>query len=139
MFETVVIATDGSTSAGRAVETALDIAERFGAEVHVLSVLNDANGEHEAEVRDALARLEREHDYPVTTVVERGDPAAVIQRYATDVDADLVATGTRGRDSPYSYHLGSVAETVVHDCPIPVLTVRQLAGEVESEMAADAE
>ncbi|WP_254542815.1 universal stress protein [Halomarina pelagica] len=126
MFETVVIATDGSTSAARAVDAALDLARRFDAEVHVLSVLDEPTAAHEAEVRDVLAALRADTDYPLTTVIERGEAAETIQAYAASVDADLVATGTRGRDGPFSYHLGSVAEAIVHDCPVPVLTVRQL-------------
>ena len=129
MFETVVIATDTSTSAERAVAVALDIAERFDAGVHVLSVLEDGDPDHERAVRTTLARFAEEVDRPVTTAARRGEPASTIVEYAEGVDADLVATGTRGRDAPYSYHLGSVAEAVVQDCPLPVLTVRQLEGE----------
>jgi len=40
MFETVLIATDGSASAKRAVEAALDLAERFDASVHALYVVD---------------------------------------------------------------------------------------------------
>ncbi|MWG34949.1 universal stress protein [Halomarina oriensis] len=127
MFETVVIATDGSPSAERAVAAAVELAERFDADVHVLSVVEaDDDESDEQRVRTTLARFAGEVGRPVTTAVRRGDPAATILQYADRVDADLVATGTRGRDSPYSYHLGSVAERVAHDCPAPVLTVRQL-------------
>ncbi len=57
MFDTVVIATDGSGSARRAVEAALDLAARFDATVHALYVVD----EHEVEttpeeVREALER-----------------------------------------------------------------------------------
>ncbi|MFD1513008.1 universal stress protein [Halomarina rubra] len=124
MFETVVIASDASPSAERAVTVALDFAERFDADVHVLSVVEDDG--HEQLIRTRLARFGASLDRSVTTAVRRGDPADAILRYVERVDADLVATGTRGRDSPYSYHLGSVAERIAHDCPVPVLTVRQL-------------
>lgn len=126
MFERVVIATDASTSAERAVAVALDVAERFDADVHVLSVLEDGDPDHERTVRTALAAFADRTDRPMTTAVRRGEAAETIVNYAESVDADLVATGTRGRDAPYSYHLGSVAEAVVRDCPLPVLTVRQL-------------
>ena len=125
MFETVVIATDVSPSAERAVTAAVDLADRFDADVHVLSVVGDDDG-HEQHVRTELARLAGTLGRPVTTAVRSGDPGGVIVAYAERVDADLVATGTRGRDSPHSYHLGSVAEHIAHDCPVPVLTVRQL-------------
>jgi nucleotide-binding universal stress UspA family protein len=125
MFETVVIATDTSERAERAVGTALDLADRFDATVHVLSVLEDDDPEREQTVRTSLARFGERTDRSVTTAVRRGEPDETIMNYAEHVDADLVATGTRGRDSPYSYHLGSVAESIVEECPIPVLTVRE--------------
>jgi hypothetical protein len=40
MFDTVVVATDGSDSVNRAVDVALDLAEKFDAEIHVLSVID---------------------------------------------------------------------------------------------------
>ncbi|MFC6724764.1 universal stress protein, partial [Halobium palmae] len=46
--------------------------------------------------------------------------------YAREEDADLVATGTRGRHGENRFLIGSVAERVVRTCPVPVLTVRQL-------------
>ena len=131
MFETVVIATDVSPSAERAVTAAVDLADRFDAGVHVLSVVEEEDDGHEQHLRTELARLAETLGRPVTTAVRHGDPAPVVLEYAERVGADLVATGTRGRDSPYSYHLGSVAERIAHDCPVPVLTVRQLDVDAE--------
>jgi nucleotide-binding universal stress UspA family protein len=42
-----------------------------------------------------------------------------------------VALGTRGRHGENRLLLGSVAEAVVRACPVPVLTVRQLAADEE--------
>lgn len=134
MFETVVIATDGGESAERAVDTALDLSERFDAALHALTVIesgenesdngknDDVDPDHRRAIDDLTARM----DGDVHTVIREGDPATVICSYARQVDADVVVTGTRGRDNPHGFHLGSVAEAVVHDCPVPVLTVRQL-------------
>jgi nucleotide-binding universal stress UspA family protein len=138
MFETVVIATDGSQSAGRAVTVALDLAHRFDAGVHALYVVEEGDiAAAPDDVRDrlresledsgeaALASV-RDADGSVTTAVREGHPAEEIQRYAAEHDADLVATGTRGRHGEYRFVLGSVAEALVRDSPVPVLTVRQL-------------
>ena len=153
MFETVVIATDGSASGERAVETAADLAERFGAEVHALYVVDESKVDalpedlHD-EVSEALSEqgqaaieaVEAAVDGPVTAAVREGRPAQEIQRYAREVDADVVATGTRGRGGEHSFLLGSVAEAVVRTCPVPVLTVRQLdrGASPDAARAADA-
>ncbi len=146
MFETVVIATDGSESAGRAVRMALDLADRFDAAVHALYVVDAGELRSSPEVvraefedaleaagGEALSFVESEADeaagYEVVTAIREGDPADEIIAYAREVDADVVATGTRGRHGEHAFLLGSVAEAVVRRCPVPVLTVRQLSEE----------
>jgi len=142
MFETVVIATDGSDSAKRGVRTALDLADRFDATVHALYVVDagEIRGTPEA-VRDdlreamqtagnkALSFVRDEDGDDVETAVREGKPAAQIIEYAGEVDADVIALGTRGRHGEHAFLLGSVAESVVRRAPMPVLTVRQLGGD----------
>ncbi|MGM0398357.1 MAG: universal stress protein [Halobacteriota archaeon] len=145
MIDTVVIATDGSESVRRAVAVALDLAERFDAEVHALSVVEKSEvTSAPEEVRDRLQEALEDHGEeaveavkaeasgPVTTAVRMGRPPAEISAYARDIDADVVATGTRGRHGENRFLIGSVAERVVRTCPVPVLTVRQLTDEAES-------
>ncbi|WP_049979293.1 universal stress protein [Halolamina rubra] len=146
MFDTIVIATDGSASVQRAVDVALDFAERFDADVHALFVVDEGEVESSpesvrAELReglrddgeDAVAAVATRAEQPVTTAVREGRPAATISDYAREVGADVVATGTRGRHGENRYLIGGVAESVVRRCPVPVLTVRQLEGEAETQ------
>ena len=139
MFDTVVISTDGSESVERAVDVALDLAAKFDAAVHALYVVDssdvDASPEQvRAELKtaledageDALRDIVETADREVVTAVREGQPAAEITRYVQDFDADVVAMGTRGRHGEHSFLLGSVAESVVRHCPVPVMTVRQL-------------
>jgi nucleotide-binding universal stress UspA family protein len=142
MIDTVVIATDGSESVGRAVDVALGVAGRFDAAVHALYVLEESEVESapaavREEMRDALedrgqaavGAIADRADVDVTASVREGRPPAEISQYARDVDADVVATGTRGRHGENRFLIGSVAERVVRTCPVPVLTVRQLQEE----------
>ncbi|MCQ4334035.1 universal stress protein [Natronomonas sp. F2-12] len=144
MFETVVVATDGSESVSRAAECTLDFAARFDATVHALYVRDEGQVEtlpdrlHD-DVRNALdeqaeaaldtvleANRRTEDSIEIETAVRGGQPAKQIVGYAREIDADAVAMGTRGRSGEHSFLLGSVAERVVRTCPVPVLTVRQL-------------
>jgi len=142
MFETVVIATDGSESAERAVHTALDLADRFDAAVHALyvvdedeirstpdSVREDAHEAMQTAGDEALSFVESEAEADVETAVREGKPAAEVVEYADEVGADVIAVGTRGRHGDHAFLLGSVAESVVRRAPMPVLTVRQLGGD----------
>ena len=144
MFETVVVATDGSKSVSRAVDCALDLAVKFDATVHALYVIDEgrveslpehlhsdirsALDEQGAEAIDRIAQTNERLETPVEleTAVRVGRPTQQIIGYVRDIDADGVAMGTRGRSGEHSFLLGSVAERVVRTCPVPVLTVRQL-------------
>ncbi|WP_255170541.1 universal stress protein [Natrononativus amylolyticus] len=142
MFDTIVVATDGSRSVRRAIDVALDLAARFGADVHALSVVDagevDASPEQlreelrvalETHADAALADVEDRAGPGIETAVRTGRPAPEICEYARDTDADLIVTGTRGRHGENRLLLGSVAERVVRTSPVPVLTVRQLEGD----------
>ena len=145
MFDTIVVATDGSGSARRAVDVALDLAHRFDAAVHCLYVVDESEVDSSPErlreeMRTALEERGREvvaavraaADREVQAEIGTGRPASVIDEYARGVGADMVAMGTRGRHGENRFLVGSVAERVVRTCPIPVLTVRQLAADEDA-------
>lgn len=150
MFDQIVVATDGSASVERAIEVALDLARRFDAEVYVLSVVDESEiSSSPEEIRDelrsglqengqnAVADVAARATRDVVTEVREGRPATEIAAYAGEVDADAVATGTRGRHGENRFLIGSVAERVVRTCSVPVLTVRQLESEdTEADVSA---
>lgn len=149
MFDTVVVATDGSESVKRAVEVTLDVADRFDADVHALTVVDasevDASPEQlrdelraalESQAEQALQTVETRADRSVTTAVRDGRPAPEISTYAREVDADLIVVGTRGRHGENRLLLGSVAERLVRTAPVPILTVRQLESAAEESPAS---
>lgn len=151
MFETVLIATDGSASANRAVEAALDLAYRFDASVHAIYVVDAgvvaaSPDEVQADFERALATAagraltvvretadETADEDDIVTAVREGDPVDEICRYAREEDVDVVVTGTRGRHDDHGFLLGSVAEGVIRRSDPPVMTVRQLESEATEE------
>lgn len=144
MFDTLVVATDGSGSVTRAVDATLDLAGRFAATVHALYVVDESRVDSlperiRGDVRRALdeqgraalddieaVNADRSTPVDLEMAVRVGRPATEIVGYVRDIDADAIAMGTRGRSGEHSYLLGSVAERVVRSSPRPVLTVRQL-------------
>lgn len=117
---------------------ALDIAERFDAAVHALTVIDadaveatpdsvreDLRAALDEHGRDTVSSLE-ELAATVETTVRTGRPGTEIVAHAREIDADCVALGTRGRHGPDRFRIGSVAEHVVRTCPTPVLTVRTI-------------
>jgi nucleotide-binding universal stress UspA family protein len=79
--------------------------------------------------RELEARLEKlaqrwfEGKVSYDVAVWSGDPAAAILQAVRDVNADLIVMATR-RQGIDRLILGSVAERVIRESPVPVLTIR---------------
>ncbi|WP_331232885.1 universal stress protein [Natronorarus salvus] len=134
MYDSVLVATDGSTDAERAVRQAVEIARRFEAELHALSVADErlarsaATEETYRQIANRAVRVaEREAaeaGVGVTTAVRTGAPAAEILDYASENGIDLLVVGNRGRSGLDRFFVGSVAERVVRRAESSVLVVR---------------
>ena len=150
-IQRILFPTDFSPCAEGAYRHAAFLAERFGAELHVLhAVESEAAPERDwpeapgtghlritmadvcqdlgllAPVCDEDAGDPFDLDGVVETEVVGRDPAEAILDVAVDEEADLVVMGTHGRRGWRRGVLGSVAEEVARHAPCPVLTVRPL-------------
>jgi nucleotide-binding universal stress UspA family protein len=135
MYTDILISTDGSQGAQAAIEHGLEIAQQSEATVHALYVvdtrvsrsgplLEPLRQEGRKAVRDVeVAGAQASLDV-ITEIVE-GVPAEEILDYSATHGIDLVVMGTQGRTGVDRFVMGSVAERVVRQSPVPVLTVRQ--------------
>ncbi|MCS7200079.1 MAG: universal stress protein [Caldimicrobium sp.] len=70
----------------------------------------------------------------VETVIEKGDVVETLIRIAQDQGVDLIVMGTHGRKGLDKILFGSVAEGVVKNSPIPVVTINPYrAGLIKAE------
>lgn len=138
----ILVPTDFSAHAEHAADLALDIAEKFQAEVcffHVYDyptyVLPDGALLPAADVvsnlmADIQERLEQlrgkyaERGVRIAAETRQGVPLPEIIKFAQECPADLIVMGTHGRTGIQHFLIGSVAEKVVRKAPCPVLTVR---------------
>ncbi len=63
-------------------------------------------------------------DVDIEVVHEFGDPIRYIVEYAEEHDFDQIVIGNHGRDGVPRLALGSVAERVVRQAPMPVVVVK---------------
>lgn len=138
MYERILVPTDGSRGTAHVAMQAFDLAEQYGATVHLLYVVDDDAGsiladaaETEAELRDrgeraleTLAALAGAYHLEPVREMRKGDPAGEILAYGDEIDADAVVMGTHGRSGIERRLIGSVAERVVRNAERPVMTVR---------------
>ncbi|EMA03682.1 universal stress protein [Haloferax denitrificans] len=151
MYNEILVPTDGSKAAERAIDHALDLAETYDARIHALYVVDTSiYTSLDAGADVVIDALEREGDAATRHVREAADEVGIdvqaevvtgtayrsIRKYIDDHDIDLVVMGTHGRTGLSHYLLGSVTERVVRTSPVPVLTIR-LDDEDEDEADAD--
>ncbi|MFB6144016.1 MAG: universal stress protein [Candidatus Nanohaloarchaea archaeon] len=145
MYDKVLLPTDGSEGAEVSVQHAVDIADKYNAELHIIYVVDLGVETSLSSVSDLLSQLESSgkleelgsdavesikktaEDEGVETVtsIERGIPHKQINSYVEDNDIDMIVMGTHGRTGLDRMLLGSVTEKVLRSSDIPVLTVRR--------------
>lgn len=154
----ILVATDGSTVAGCALDEAISLASQTADEIAAVTVwralqgdfglaypsaamlddLLDAERRHaEATLGEATARAEAAGVH-IRTRLATGDPAEQICAYAEEIGARLIAIGTRGYGTVASILLGSVSNAVLRRSSCPVLIVHESKRAGEPSQAAHA-
>ena len=144
MFKHIVFATDGSPSAAKASQTAIELARTSGAKLTVVFVIDpypymslgegtgDAfqaymNAAYAASAKVTEDLVEQAQKAGVTmekSVIEGADVASAIVMVAEQQGGDLVVVGSHGRTGIQKFILGSVASKVLTMSKVPVLIVR---------------
>lgn len=139
MYDDILLPTDGSEAADDAATHAFSHAERYGATVHVLAVVELSGGlttagrdeerlneRERARQEDAAALAEQAPEgVAVETAVEFGSPARVITDHAATVGADLTVMSTHARSGAGRFLFGSITERVIRDGDVPVLALQR--------------
>jgi nucleotide-binding universal stress UspA family protein len=137
MLSTIAVATDGSATAGKAVEVARDLARGLDAKLVLISAFTESARKSRgdsievqwatsdaARIREILSRAEdelRQGGIDCATRVDEGDAADVVVQLASECGADLLVIGNKGMQRRV---LGSVPNTIAHKAPCSVLVVK---------------
>jgi nucleotide-binding universal stress UspA family protein len=145
MFRSIVVGTDGSETAGKAVKEAVELAKAVGASIELVSAYEpvpnsrlrqearetpddiqwmvNPREEVDATLSDAADTV-REAGVGVATYAREGDPADAILDVAEEKGADLIVVGNKGMTGAKRFLLGSVPNKVSHHAPCSVLIIR---------------
>ena len=142
MISTVAVGTDGSGTANKAVEAAIDLAGKYDAKVVFISAYRPVDeGRLKREQRDAPADVQwsinADEDVNATlrdceeiaenagvkwaSEAAQGDPADVLVELAEKHGADVLVIGNKGMQRRV---LGSVPNTVTHKANCSVFVVK---------------
>ncbi|MDQ8045335.1 MAG: universal stress protein [Solirubrobacteraceae bacterium] len=125
LFQTIVVATDGSATAAQAVERGAELAGLTGGgQLDLVGAYDDSRGQEKLE--SALATLASQlgdHGLKVTTITRQGDPVEVILDVAKERGADLIVVGNLGMTGARRFLLSSIPDKVSHRAECSVLVV----------------
>lgn len=149
MIRNVLVAVDGSENSDRALDFALDVAEKYGAAVTVLNVSESpsmgavplepttVSGDSMAIFAKDLHKFHQEilnkavehakmvkPNVGVSWKLREGDPALQIVAEVKEAGFDVVVVGHRGFGRVREIFLGNVSEKVVHLAICSVVIVR---------------
>jgi nucleotide-binding universal stress UspA family protein len=146
MFGAIVVGTDGSETASKAVDRAIELAAALPTtRLLVVSAFAPVSGARlrdestqvpadlqwtvnpredvDATLQEAAERAEAA-GVDVETFARQGDPADAILDVAEEQGADLVVVGNKGMTGAKRFLLGSVPNKVSHHAPCSVLIIR---------------
>jgi nucleotide-binding universal stress UspA family protein len=142
MFKSIVVRTNGTETADKAVSRAVELAKLTGAALHVVSAYEPAPAHvggsrppaEAAEwavtphfkvdaVLDRATDIARADGLDVEVHGPKGDAASAILSAAEEYDADLIVLGSKGMQGARRV-LGSVPNTVSHRASCDVLIVQ---------------
>src|SRR5437899_1851804 len=129
----ILVPTDFSKHSQTALTYGVAFAQKFGAQLHLMHVMQDLalffpdavtvvppTEELNAAVQASLQRVLKENhleNQGIQLVMRTGSPFHEIAQYARDEDIDLIIMGTHGRGGLMHLLMGSVAEKVVRKAP----------------------
>ena len=137
MYKNLLVGADSSATALRAVQAAVDLAEVFGAKLHIVTAYKpesvkvpdlpaefrySANVHPADALLDELKTMAKRASVPVEVHAATGEPAEAICRVAVRIGADLVIVGNKGMRGARRV-LGSVPNSIAHKAPCAVLIV----------------
>lgn len=139
MYDSILVATDGSETAKTAVTHGVELARQFDAALYGITVVDDRTAydtgivdpdeveqhrrERAADWLEDLEAAAADADVAVETTIRTGVPHEEILEYAAEMDIDVIVVGARGRSSFKGALLGSTVDRVVRVADRTVLVV----------------
>lgn len=122
MFEKILVGTDGSKTAAKAVDRAVKVAATSGASLTIFSAAAKAKGE---EIVQAEAARHGGSGVTIDTQVVDTDPVSGLIDAAQKGGFDLLVMGNKGMTGVTRFfRLGSVPNKVTHHLPCSLLIVK---------------
>jgi nucleotide-binding universal stress UspA family protein len=121
MYERILVGTDGSATASKAVDQAVVVAKSLGASLTIFSAGTPTKGES---VVAAAAAKHEGSGVAIDTKVADTDPVSGLVEEANRGGFDLLVMGNKGMTGLTRFLKGSVPNKVTHQLPCSLLIVK---------------
>jgi len=122
MYQKILVGTDGSKTAAKAVDRAVEVAKSVNADLTIFSAGPRAKA---TKIVEQEANRIADAGVPVSTLVADGDPVEALLDTARDGHFDLLVLGNRGMTGVTRFlRLGAVPNKVAHHIPCSLLIVK---------------
>lgn len=126
--ERIVLPIDITNESRQKVPFVADYAQKFGAEVHVISVRElqtpSILSKLEAYVDQVVEVLENKKIKTVSQHIQGDNITNMTIDYANKINAELITITTEQTYSPSNIWLGAYAQQMVNHAPVPVMSIR---------------
>lgn len=150
-MRSILVPTDFSKEADNALDFAMQLATRTGAEIKLLHVIELPSGSFKVTgdvyagiddlgnlytdrllhtIKSSLANLEEivsKRNIKVVSKMEMGNVYKHISKIITQEKTDLIVMGSKGATGWKEFLIGSNAERVIRNSPVPVFTIKEKA------------
>ena len=120
----ILVPVDGSDNACKAVDRAIDMAEKAKASLEFVYVASHINEHIPSEIVFDRIWEKLPQGFAATKHVETGSRPKAIIRVAQETNSDIIIMGSRGLGIFKGALIGSVSQKVIEDSPIPVMVVK---------------
>jgi nucleotide-binding universal stress UspA family protein len=144
LINRILVPLDGSEYADKALDWALDLAEKYNASIELLTVipllgpfttcgieplfgpsLKELQEQAGKMLAEALKKAKKSKpNLKISTKVLEGRPSDKIVETAKEENFDLIVMGSRGLGGVKEFFLGSVSDRVADEAPCPVVIVK---------------
>lgn len=122
MYQRIIVGTDGSKTAAKAVDRAVQLAETSGATLTIMTAAKPSKGQA---VVDAAKAAHQGSSATIDTLVVDGDPVSALIDTAKSGGYDLVVVGNKGMTGVRRFlEIGAVPNKLSHHLPTSLLVVR---------------
>ncbi|MFY9307935.1 MAG: universal stress protein [Bacteroidia bacterium] len=135
-FKNIVMPIDNSLHSRQKVNMVIDIASKYGSEVHILGLINSNEDIDEKKfaikidsVEDVLKKARISY---LRKIVKGQNLAVTAMEYSKEVNADLIVIMTEHESDLTGMFLGPFSKQIINHSSIPVMSIRPLEGKYQS-------